>query len=190
MTVIPMVPAHSGAGTWTNPFQVGIQFVSRIIGPELRGGTADTLPQSANLGWIAVLCLTAASALLIIVTGHGAGRRGDAVAPLLFWSGVALLVIPTSLRVAWPMVARGERLFLVFLLAESLFYYKVIYSPTSFVYYDEFLHWVATDDLLTARRLFLSNPLFPIGPRTKRRCHGQRAKESRCQPERQQQYSN
>ncbi len=156
--------AHSAAGTRTNPLQVGIQFLFRIIGPDLRGGTADTLPQPADLGWIAVLCLTAATALLIIVTGHGAGRRGDAIAPLLFWCGVALLVIPTSLRIAWPTVAHGERLFLVVLLAETLFYYKVIYSPTSFVYYDEFLHWVATDDLLTARRLFLSNPLLPIGP--------------------------
>jgi hypothetical protein len=75
-----------------------------------------------------------------------------------------LLVVPPSLRIAWPTVARNERLFLLFLLAEALLYYKVIYSPTNFVYYDEFLHWVATDDLLTARRLFLSDPLLPIGP--------------------------
>ncbi|TIU68708.1 MAG: hypothetical protein E5W25_12025, partial [Mesorhizobium sp.] len=26
------------------------------------------------------------------------------------------------------------------------------------------MHWIAAEDLLTARRLFLSNPLFPIGP--------------------------
>jgi hypothetical protein len=162
--LMPMMPAYFTAGTWTNPLQPGIQFVSTIIGPDLRGGSADARPQPANHGWIAVLCLTVATALLLIVAGHGAGRRDDAVAPLLFWSGVVLLVVPTSLRIAWPRVARGERLFLLFLLAEALFYYKVIYSPTSFVSYDEFLHWVATDDLLTARRLFLSNPLLPIGP--------------------------
>jgi len=133
------------------------------IGPDLRGGSADAQPQPANFGWIAVLCLMVAMALLLVVAGHGAGRRGDAMASLFFWSGVGLLVVPTSLRIAQPLVARGERLFLLFLLAEALFYYKVVFSPTSFVHHDEFLHWVETDDLLTARRLFLSSPLLPVG---------------------------
>jgi hypothetical protein len=164
MTLMPMMPAHFTAGTWTNPLRTGIQFVSTIIGPDLRCGNADAPPQPANSGWIAVLCLTVATALLVIVAGHGAGRRGDAVAPLLFWAGVILLVVPTSFRIAWPRVARGERFFLLLLLVEALFYYKVVYSPTSFVDHDEFLHWVAADDLMTARRLFLSNPHLPIGP--------------------------
>jgi hypothetical protein len=135
-----------------------------VIGPDLRGGNADAPPQPANSGWIAVLCLIVATALLLVVAGHGAGRRGDGMAALLFWSGVVLLVVPTSLRIAWPLVARGERFFLLFLLAEALFYCKVVYSPTSFIQHDEFLHWVAADDLMTARRLFLSNPLLPVGP--------------------------
>jgi hypothetical protein len=164
MTLMPMMPAHFTAGTWTNRLQAGIQFVLTIIGPDLRGGNADAPHRPANSGWIAVLCLTVATALLLVVAGHGSGRRGDAVAPLLFWSGVVFLVVPTSLRIAWPTVARGERFFLLFLLAEALFYCKVIYSPTSFVNYDEFLHLVAADDLLTVRRLYLPNRLFSIGP--------------------------
>jgi hypothetical protein len=159
-----MMPAHLTAGTGINPLQAGIQFVSAVIGPDLRGGDADAPPQPTNSGWIAILCLTIATALLLIVAGHGAGRRGDEVAPLLFWAGVVLMVVPTSSRIAWPRVARGERLFLLFLLTEAMLYYKVVYSPTSFVDHDEFLHWVVTDDLLAARRLFLPNPLFPIGP--------------------------
>lgn len=141
-----------------------MQLAAAVIGPDLRRAGADAPPQPANCGWIAVLSLTVAMALLLIVAGHATGRRGDAVAPLVFWSGVILLVLPTSLRVAWPRVARGERLFLLFLLVEALFYYKVVYSPTSFIHHDEFLHWVAVDDLTTARRLFLSNPLLPVGP--------------------------
>ncbi|PAQ00364.1 hypothetical protein CIT25_21410 [Mesorhizobium mediterraneum] len=159
-----MMPAHFTAGTRINPLRAGIRFVSAVIGPDLRDGGADAPSQRANSGWIAVLCLTIATALLLVVAGHAAGRRGYDVAPLLFWSGVVLLVVPTSLRITWPMVARGERLFLLFLLAEALFYYKTVYSPTSFINHDEFLHWIAADDLMTARRLFLSNPLFPIGP--------------------------
>jgi hypothetical protein len=152
------------AGTGTNPLRAGVQHALAVIGPDLRGGSADAPPRPANSGWIAVLCLTVATALLLVVAGHGAGRRGDEVAPLIFWSGVVLLILPTSFRIAWPLVARGERLFLLFLLTEALFFYKVVYSPTSFIHHDEFLHWVAADDLMTARRLFLSNPLLPVGP--------------------------
>jgi hypothetical protein len=142
-----------------------MRFVSAVIGPDLHGDRVDAQPRPANFGLIAILCLTAAIALLLIVAGHGAGRRGDQVmAPLLFWSGVALLIVPISLRISWPLVARGERFFLLFLLVEALFYYKAVYSPTSFGGHDEFLHWIAADDLMTARRLFLSNPLLEIGP--------------------------
>lgn len=158
------MPAHFTAATGTKSLQIGVQFVSAVIGPHFHGGSSDAPARPASCDWIAALCLTAAMALLLVVAGHAAGRRGYDVAPLLFWSGVVLLVVPISLRVGWPRVARGERLFLLFLLAEALFYYKAVYSPTSFIGHDEFLHWVAADDLLTARRLFLSNPLLPIGP--------------------------
>ncbi|TIU86608.1 MAG: hypothetical protein E5W03_08770, partial [Mesorhizobium sp.] len=162
--MMSMMPAHFTAGTKINPLRAGIRFVSAVIGPDLRGGSADVPLQRANFGWIAVLCLTSAAALLLVVAGHAAGRRGYDVAPVFFWSGVVLLVFPTSLRLAWPMVARGERVFLLFLLAESLFYCKAVYSPTSFIGHDELLHWIAAEDLFSARRLFLSNPLLPIGP--------------------------
>jgi hypothetical protein len=160
-----MIPAHLNAGgAWISPLHAGVRLVSAVIGPDLRGDSADAPPRPAHQGLIAILCLTVAAALLLVVAGHGAGRRGDGMAPLLFWSGVVLLVVPTSLRISWPLVARGERFFLLFLLVEALYFYKVVYSPTSFIQHDEFLHWVAADDLMTARRLFLSNPLLPIGP--------------------------
>lgn len=159
-----MMPARLTAATGTSPLQTGVQFVSAVIGPDLHGGSSDAPTRPVSCEWIATLCVTAAVALLLVVAGHAAGRRAYDVAPLLFWSGVVLLVIPISLRIGWPGVARGERLFLLFLLAEALLYYKTVYSPTSFIGHDEFLHWVAADDLLTARRLFLSNPLLPIGP--------------------------
>lgn len=159
-----MIPALFIARTMVDPLQTGIRFVAAVIGPDLSGGSADAPSQQANNGWIAVLCLTVATALLLVVVGHAAGRRDYEVAPLFFWSGVVLLVVPITLRIACPMLARGERLFLLFLLAEALFCCKVAYSPTGFIAYDEFLHGIAADDLITARRLFLSNPLLPIGP--------------------------
>lgn len=159
-----MISAHFTAGARINPIRAGIRFVSAVIGPDLRGGSADPPLQRANSGWIAVLCLATAAALLLVVAGHAAGRRGYDVAPLFFWSGVVLLIVPTSLRIAWPTTARAERLFLLFLLAEAFLYCKIVYSPTSFGGYDEVLHWIAAQDLIAARRLFLPNPLLPIGP--------------------------
>jgi hypothetical protein len=159
------MPAQFTAAPGTKPFQAWVQLVSGVIGPDLHGDIVDARPPPASFGWIALLCLTAAIALLLIVEGHGAGRRGDdTLALLLFWSGVVFLIVPISLRIAWPRVARGERFFLLFLLVEALFFYKVVHSPTSFVGHDEFLHWIAADDLMTARRLFLSNPLLEVGP--------------------------
>jgi hypothetical protein len=159
------MPAQFTAAPGTKPFQAWVQLVSGVIGPDLHGDIVDARPPPASFGWIALLCLTAAIALLLIVEGHGAGRRGDdTLALLLFWSGVVFLIVPISLRIAWPRVARGERFSLLFLLVEALFFYKVVHSPTSFVGHDEFLHWIAADDLMTARRLFLSNPLLEVGP--------------------------
>jgi hypothetical protein len=159
------MPAHFTMGAGTRPLRSWVHSVIAVIGPDLRGGSVEAEARPANFEFIAVLCLTASAALLLMVLGHGAGRRGEvSLAQLLFWSGVVLLVVPVSLRVAWPLVARGERFFLLFLLVEALFYYKAAYSPTSFAGHDEFLHWIAADDLMTARRLFLSNPLLEVGP--------------------------
>lgn len=162
---MPLVPAQFAVEAGTRPLQAWAQHVSAVIGPDLRGDNVAAQPKQANFGVITVLCLTAAAALLLIVEGHGAGRRGnEELALLLFWSGVVLLVVPLSVRIAGPLVARGERFFLLFLLVEALFYYKAVHAPTSFVGHDEFLHWIAADDLMTARRLFLSNPLLEVGP--------------------------
>ncbi|MDN5001389.1 hypothetical protein ACFQZO_10890 [Bradyrhizobium sp. GCM10027634] len=158
------MPAQLTAATGINPLKAAIQFVSAVVGPDLEGDSFEAPTRQVACEWIAALCVTAAMAMLLVVAGHAAGRRAYEVAPLLFWSGVVLLVVPISLRIGWPGVARGERLFLLFLLTEALFYYKSVYSPTHFNGYDEFLHWAVTDDLLAARRLFVPNPLFPIGP--------------------------
>jgi hypothetical protein len=151
---------------WTSgrPVRNGIRQVLAVIGPERRDGMmAETSQPSANPGAVALLSLTVAAALLLVVLGQGAGRRGEAQASLLFWVGMALTVLPLSFRIAWPQVARGERLLLLSLLVVALFYCRTIYSPTSFTPYDEVLHWIAAEDLMTARRLFLSNPLLEVG---------------------------
>jgi hypothetical protein len=133
-----------------------------FVGPD-RQDRADTAPApSAN--WIASLCLSCACALMLIAMGQGAGRRGEDAASGLFWAGVVLLLLPTIGRIAWPAVARGERIFLLLLLTEGLFVYRLLYSPMSFVQFDEMLHWISGYDILHRHKLFLDNSLLPIGP--------------------------
>src|SRR5262249_51910609 len=42
--------------------------------------------------------------------------------------------------------------------------YRVLYAPTSFVQFDEMLHWMSAHDILYRHKLFLDNALLPIGP--------------------------
>jgi hypothetical protein len=145
------------------PFRSAGARIFDIIGPTLHGRETEET-SAANSGWITLLSLSASVGLFLIAAGHGAGRRGEADAGVLFWSGVILLVLPIVGRVAWPVVSRGERLFLLLLLTESLFFYKILYSPTSFVLFDEMLHWITADDILHRHQLFLGNSLLPISP--------------------------
>src|SRR5512142_3502213 len=89
--------------TARQPFRAAAALVDDLIGPALEGIAVDT-PRRANNTWIALLCLNAAVALLLIAAGHGAGRRGDSHASILFWSGVVLLVLPTASRALLPAV--------------------------------------------------------------------------------------
>lgn len=134
------------------------------IGPALCGNAGDAPTPPANPNWIAALSLDASLALLLIAAGDAASRNGKGAASLLFWTGMVLLLLPLAGRIAWPRVARNERLLLLLLLAESLFLYKLFYAPTGFVHYDEFLHWATAHDILYRRRLFLENSLLPISP--------------------------
>jgi hypothetical protein len=134
-----------------------------FIGPDRPVQPETTPPASAD--WIASLCLTSALAILLVALGQGAARRGEGMASEMFWGGVALLLLPTVSRMVWPRVARGERLGLLLLLVECLFVYRLLYSPTSFVHFDEMLHWISAHDVLYRRQLFLDNALLPISPR-------------------------
>jgi hypothetical protein len=131
------------------------------IGPTLYGEHTDrTAPVS--ISWVVFLCLNASIALLLIAAGQGAGRRGEAIAPILFWSGVVMLLLPIAGRIALPILARAERICLLMLLGEALFVQKLLYSPSNLSEYDEMLHWASAREILYHQQLFLPNSLLPI----------------------------
>ncbi len=158
-----LLPVRPAAYFLGRPFQAANRLVAKFIGASLRDKLEDASPP-ANYTWISLLCLNAAIALFLMAAGQGAGRHEAPVAPLIFWSGVILLLFPTAGRIASPALSRAERLFLLVLLSEALFFFKLLYAPTSFVHFDEFLHWISAYDVLFRHRLFLGNSLLPISP--------------------------
>jgi hypothetical protein len=132
------------------------------IAPTLYGEVVEASPP-ASISWIVLLCLDASIALMLIAAGQGAGRHGDAVsAMILFWIGITLLLVPIASRIAYPVVNRGERLFMLILLGGFLFLDKSLYSPSSFEDFDDLLHWITANDILYYHRLFLENQLLPV----------------------------
>jgi hypothetical protein len=135
------------------PFRAALE----LIGPVTLAETLEP-PAAINFDWLAGLCLHAAIAVAIIEMAH------LKAAEALFWGGLLVLFLPIATRIAWPTVARLERVLLLILLAVATFAIKLLYVPTGFVQFDEFLHWVTATDILEQHRLFLANSLLPVSP--------------------------
>ena len=111
------------------------------------------------LGRLPALAVVQGTAVLVVAVANTAARMGHVSAPLLWWAGVLLVLLPTAWRLLAADVARTERLGLVALLALSLYLVKVAYEPTSFVQHDELGHWRSVDDILMIGGLFAPNPV-------------------------------
>ncbi|MBV9720871.1 MAG: hypothetical protein JO082_03000 [Mycobacterium sp.] len=91
-----------------------------------------------------------------------ASRRENATisAYLLFWLGVLLIFVPIALRTLASDVNPLERLSLIVFLGLALYMVKVLASPSSFTFVDEFVHMRNTHAILGMRHLFTWNPLL------------------------------
>jgi hypothetical protein len=137
------------------PFRVALALIGPVIPTE-----TSVPPAAINFDWLAGLCLQAAIAVSITEMA----RYVDGAAAGLFWGGLVVLFLPIAIRIAWPGVARFERVLLLILLAVASFAVKLLSAPTGFVQFDEFLHWVTATDILERHRLFLANSLLPVSP--------------------------
>jgi hypothetical protein len=132
------------------------------IDPTLRGYRTDPVAP-ISISWIVLLCVAVSAGSLLVVLGHAVGLHNPPYAWAVFWPGVILMLLPI-IRIADVKVARSERILLLILVAEAILLYKALYSPTSFVEFDEMLHWMSFDDILYRHKLFLENSLLPIAP--------------------------
>jgi hypothetical protein len=94
----------------------------------------------SSWGLLPPLSLGAAAVLLLTVLATGSAPVSHAALQSLFWAGVWLLLLPISLRLAWPFVSRWERIGLLILATAALYALKILSEPTGFRDFDEFLH--------------------------------------------------
>jgi hypothetical protein len=142
-------------GILTNWVRFGLAVIEPV---EIRVVSAQQ--PRANLDWCIGLTLWASCTVAMTVLAASNFRP-----ELMFWGGLFLLALPLMTRAAWPGVSSSEHIYLLILLAAATFAVKLLYSPTGFGQFDEFLHVVTATDILKTKRLFSSNSMLPISPR-------------------------
>jgi hypothetical protein len=115
-------------------------------------------------GWFPFLALGDACSLLVIAHAFSISRKGESGFEALLLAGFCLLFLPTIVRLLFPGTARLERIGLLCTLCISCYLVKVMTSPLSFTFFDEFLHWRTAEDILQSGHLFRSNALLPVSP--------------------------
>lgn len=116
--------------------------------------------RAINLDWTLAMLLAQVAGLALMRTPPA----GSWWQEFLFWAGSPLLFLPSALRIGWPGVARSERLILLLGLSTVTGLIKMLYWPSGFAMFDEFLHWGSAQTILREHRLFLANPMLPISP--------------------------
>jgi hypothetical protein len=118
-------------------------------------------------GWIiAHIALFMVVGLIAIAvadeTSVRGGNYGDAVT--LFFAGLVATFLPAAMRALTRGATRNERFALVIALGLALYAVKIIGSPTSFTFFDEYIHLRNTQNILATHHLFGLNPLLPSAP--------------------------
>jgi hypothetical protein len=123
--------------------------------------TSDPTPEPmrAPLYLSSVLAgVTACVGVLAVAQADTGSRVSASYSYGLFWLGLGLILVP----IAWQLCRRGtvrnERLALVVVLGVALYLVKCMYSPTAFVFHDEFAHVRTILNIQNSGRLFGFNP--------------------------------
>lgn len=141
ITTPPLAPqASDGNGRWFNSFR------------------------SEGWGWLPLLCLLGACGLLTVSVGYALARNGTSWGSSLFWIGLLIMFVPVGFRLLSADASRQERIGLVVGLGTALYLVKVVHSPTSFTFHDEFVHWRTVQDIVQTHHLFSFNPVIPVSP--------------------------
>ncbi len=105
--------------------------------------------------------LAGVSACVGVLSVSGAdirSRAGTSGSYGLFWLGLALIFVPAAWQLCRRNTPRNERIVLAVVVGVALYLVKCLYSPTAFVFHDEFAHLRTVIDLRNTGQLFGFNP--------------------------------
>jgi hypothetical protein len=107
---------------------------------------------------IAAIAIIASFGVLLVAEADIRSRSSGPDAYGLFWAGLLLIFVPVAWRVCRVRTERTERLVLIVIFGLALYLVKCLYSPTGFVFHDEYAHLRTTLNLVGSGRLFGFNP--------------------------------
>ena len=120
--------------------------------------------RAPGLGGLPRTAFLAALGLFIVAVADTLARLQIGIAPIVWWLGLLLIVVPLAARLIGRDARRRERLALVLLAGLALYGVKIMGAPSSFVMLDEFLHWATLDDIVVSGRLFTTNNILLASP--------------------------
>lgn len=113
-------------------------------------------------GWLPEIALLEALGLLLLAWAFAGARAATASAETLWWIGLAVMILPVTLRLASVEASRRERIALVLLLGMGLYLIKIMHSPIAFTFPDEMSHLRNAAEIVESQRLFQENPIQPV----------------------------
>ena len=120
------------------------------------------LAEGAQYHILGRLAATTGLGLLIVSIADFRARLGLDLSELLFWIGLAILVMPVAIALWSPRPTRMQRIGAVILLSLGLYGVKICYSPGTFAFFDEFSHWRTAIDISSTGRSSRRIPLAPV----------------------------
>jgi hypothetical protein len=98
--------------------------------------------------------------VLLLAVADARSRSGAPGGYLLFWAGLALILVPSAAVLLLSQRSRPARLAVALGFGLALYLAKVVYEPTAFTFHDEFAHYRNASNLLASGQLFGYNPLI------------------------------
>lgn len=118
----------------------------------------------ARLGRVPLIAFLAGVGLLVCAVTSALSRATLTPSPMIYWTGLLIIVLPIIYRLCSPKPSSGERLTLVCLLGMALYGVKLARDSLIYTFPDELVHAFNADQIALDHQLFNANSVLPVTP--------------------------
>jgi Ca2+/Na+ antiporter len=140
-----------------------IEALTRLVRAAESGESRPT--RTLALGALPAITVVVACGLAICAWGDAMTRSTRSSSQYPFWVGLLVIFVPIVWRLVSGRASRVESVGLVALLGLALYLVKVLQSPFSVTYADEFIHLYNAREIVATHHLYQQNSLLPVTPR-------------------------